>query len=327
MRIFYDIDLPDDEGGGGGGSNASAAKPATGGGPLVTTKPTTAAPNNPNAALTPARIPLPNYDDPKSRLQYAQNWTKKYGPLMQGRGDTPLRINETPQFGTSTAKNMSLAAAKGVGLDPALLYSSAMEEGLSGNFADANGEFKYERSGQSDKFPVNSSSDFGLDQVRSEISRFQKKGYLPADFQSHYTNAKPKLDENGKLAIDPSTKKPYTQNDVDLDSPESAMKLKAAYLKDNYDDIDSYAKQRGIALSPKARDFFALVNYNGGAGTGHQMLNDYYNNGHLEGDKFLQARPTTGKGLKADSYKTVYENVARRVQMQDALKKEGLFGN
>lgn len=302
MRLFYDIDAPDtlDV---GGGTNPPKGTPTP-----------------------PTRIPLPNYNDEKSRLQFAQNWTKTYGPLMQGRGDTPLRVNDIPQYGTTTSKQMSIEAAKGLGIDPALLYSSAMEEGMSGNFKNLKGEYQYERSGQSDKFPVNSSSDFGLDQVRDKIAMFQKKGYLPSDFQKHYTNAI-------------SHGKQFTNNDVDLDSPESAMKLKAAYLKYTYDDIDSYAKQRGIKLSPKARDFFALADYNGGEGTGHQMLNDYYNAGQLEGDKFLQARPTSGAGLKSTSYgplfdkkgvqtdEGIYTHIMRRMAMRDALKKETLFDN
>jgi hypothetical protein len=194
-----------------------------------------------------------------------------------------------------------------------------MEEGMSGNFADHKGEYQYERSGQSDKFPINSSSDFGLDQVRSEIKRFQAKGYLPTDFQKHYANAKHEPGEKG------SGNKPVTQNDVDLDSPESAMLLKAAYLKDNYDTVEKVAKDKGVALTAPAKDFFALVAYNAGEGNAKKMLEDYNKNGYLKNDAFLKARPNKGEGLKEGSYKTVYENVIRRIQMRDALKKEKLF--
>lgn len=296
---------------------APAAQPATKS--AVVGEPSTVATPGDGAANVPGGLPKPNYKDATSRLQYAQSWAKKYGPLMQGRGDTPLRVNDTPQFGAHTSKEMSSTAASKLGLDPALLYASAMEEGMSGSFADLKGEYQYERSGQSDKFPVNSSSDFGLDQVRSEIKRYQAKGYLPADFQKHYTNSKFIPGEKG------SGNKAATTNDVDLDSPESAMLLKAAYLKDNYDTVDKLAKDKGVSLSQPAKDFFSLVAYNAGSGNAKKMLEDYNKNGYLKNDAFLKGRPNKGDGLKEGSYKTVYENVIRRIQMRDALKKEKLF--
>lgn len=312
MTIFYDIDLPDDEGGGGGGSNVPAAKPATGGRPLVTTKPSPGAPNNPNAPVVPARIPLPNYDDPKSRLQYAQNWTKKYGPLMQGRGDTPLRVNETPDGASDTSKNLSTKYFGKLGIDPALGYASAMEEGMSGLYPDKNNQVD---AADDPKFPVDGYASFGLDTFADKFPGLVKKGYLPAEFANNFKK-------------DVRTNELKQQvNSANFKDVDSAIQAKAAIMKGTYDDIDGYAKQRGITLSPKARDFFALADYNGGEGVGHQMLNDYYNNGHLEGDKFLQTRPTTGKGLSDKSYKGIYENVIRRIKMAQALKDEKLFDN
>src|SRR4051812_31998355 len=80
-----------------------------------------AVPGAPNANATiSGGIPRPDYANPASRLQYAQQWAKKYGPLMQGRGDTPLRVDEKPDWATGTSKEISTNAAKGVGLDPAL---------------------------------------------------------------------------------------------------------------------------------------------------------------------------------------------------------------
>jgi len=291
--------------------NVNAAKEA----PMVTLPGTIAASKPASVAAPPAPvdgIPRPNYTDQQSRLNYAKAWSKKYGPLMQGRGDTPLRVNDVPQYATQTSKQMSESAASKLGIDPALLYSSAMEEGLSGNFADLEGNYQYERSGQSDQFPINSSADFGLDQVRSEIKRYQAKGYLPKDFQRHYVNAKHTLGELG------SGNKPVTQNDVDLDSPESAMLLKAAYLKDNYDSTEKYAEQNKISLSSKAKDFFSLIAYNAGEGNMKKMMKEYADAGYLKDDRFLDRRPSVG-------WKIPYENVIRRIKMAEALKKEKLF--
>lgn len=303
--------------------NPGAAKP-----PAVTATPSASAPV-PGAPATPAAVPAkstaappgaiarPDYTDPNSRLNYAKQIVQKYGPIMKGYGDTFLRVNETPRYASGSAKDITTAAASKVGIDPALLYSSAMVEGMSGNFKNQQGEYDYDRSGNSDKYPVNSSADFGLDQIHSEIPRLQQKGYLDPnlDYTKHIHPA-------GEIG---SGGKPVTQNDVDFKSTEDAMAAKAAYLKDNYDDIDAYAKQKGIALSPKARDFFALVNYNAGAGNGHKMLADYAAAGALKDDGFLNARPTSGGNLKANSWSVPYENVIRRVKMADALHKEKLF--
>ena len=281
-----------------------SVKPST---PIIGASQTVIDPTNPTP---PDKIPLPNYADPTSRLNYAQQWTKKYGPLMQGRGDTPLRINETPDTGSDTSKNLSTKAAKSLGLDPALLYSSAMEEGMSGLYPGKKGDVDY--SGD-EKFPVSGYVSFGLDTFADKFPDLVKKGYLTQDFAKNFNKSVETNEQKTRV------------NSANFKDADSALQAKAALMKMTYDDIDSYSKKRGIPLSPKARDFFALADYNGGEGTGHQMLNDYYNNGQLEGDKFLQARPTSGKGLKADSYKGIYENVNRRLLMRDALKKEGLF--
>lgn len=281
--------------------------------PIVPTAAATADTSMP----TSGAIPKPDYSNPDSRLKYAQQIVKKYGPIMKGYGDTFLRVNETPRYGSASAKDISTAAASKLGLDPALLYSSAMVEGMSGNFKNAQGEYDYERSGSSDKYPVNSSADFGLDQIHSEIPRLQQKGYLSKDIA--FVKA---VHPAGQLG---SGGKPVTQNDVDFKSIEDAMAAKAAYLKDKYDDIDAFAKQKGIELSPKARDFFALVNYNAGTGNGHKMLEDYAAAGALKNDSFLKTRPTAGGNLKATSWSVPYQNVIRRMKMADALHQEKLF--
>lgn len=264
----------------------------------------------------PNRLPLPNYDNPASRLNYAKQFRQKYGPLMQGRGDTPLRINEIPEGGSDTSKNLSAKAASKLGLDPALLYASSMEEGMSGLYPNEKGEV----SDNGEKgYPISGSTDFGLDQFVSEVPRYIQKGYLPKDFTNNFKKYTPKPGEFG------SGGKPVTTNSANFKTVDDALLAKAAYLKDNYDTVDDYASKSGVKLSPKARDFFSLVAYNGGAGTAKKMLADYKANGLLKDDSFTETRPTSGKGLKESSYKTVWENVARRTKMADALKKEGYF--
>jgi hypothetical protein len=310
MRLFYDIDDPMTVGGG-----PTVGTPTTGG-PVKPTPNLPAAGNTPPSSPSmPTIIPKPNYNDPKSRGQYAEKFYNQYPKIGHGYGDTPLRVNEIPEtdWDKETPKQMVTAAVDKLGIDPALLYTSAMHEGMSGLWGDKDNNIV---TSGNDKFQVSGYNSFGLDTFSDAFPGLVKKGYLPADFQNNFIKRViPPQEGDNKTAV----------NSADFKDTKSALMAKAAMMKMEYDDIDSYAKQRKITLSPKARDFFALVDYNGGEGTGHQMLNDYYNNGQLEGDKFLQARPTIGKGLKADSYQKVYQNVAQRLEMTRALKEQGLF--
>ena len=264
----------------------------------------------------PDAIPKPNYDDPKSRLNYAEQFTKKYGPLMQGRGDTPLKINEVPRAGSDTAKNISTKVAAKYGLDPALLYSSSMEEGMSGLFKDKSGadtkhrkpgEFGYQSFYGDKEFPINGNESFGLPDFAKRFPELVKGGYLPKEFSERFRGKEGEFSAN------------------DFKTADDAMTAKAAVMKFGQDYVDKYAKKNDIKLSPKAKEFFSLVLFNGGEGTVDQMMTDYNKNGLLKDDSFIYKRPTSGQGLKPDSYKNVHENVSRRIAMANALKAEQLF--
>lgn len=269
------------------------------------------------------KIPLPDYNDSTSRLKYAQKFKQKYGPLMEGRGDTVLKVNEVPRGASDTAKNVSINSAKQYGLDPSILYSSAMEEGMSGLFKDKSGldtnhrkpgDYGYQDYYDDKEFPINGEQSFGLLTFVDRFPDLVKQGYLPKDFSKEFRGRESYQNSHNMMLAE------YNFKNV-----EGAMKAKAAILKYSYDDVSKYAKEKGIGLSKKAKDFFALAEYNGGEGTFHKMLSDYHANGLIEGDSFLKKRPTSGKGLKEDSYKKIYENVIRRIQMADALKNEGHF--
>lgn len=256
------------------------------------------------------RIPLPDYSNSDSRLKYAQNFLSKYGPLMQGRGDTPLRVNEKPVYSNSTSKEMAQKVGKQYNIDPALLYSGTMEEGMSGIYpGQQNLEYKL---GPNKEYPIDALWSFGLDSFLKKQKDLIGSGRLPKDFANRFTSITDPM-----KGVD----KAYFK------TPEDAMTASAAMWKGHYEDVDKYVKQKGIKLSPKARDFFARIGFNAGEGTAKQMITDYNNNNLLAGDAFMKTRPIAGKGLKQDSYKDTYENVQKVMQMSEALKKEGLFDN
>lgn len=248
------------------------------------------------------KLPAPNYADPVSRLNYAKQFTQKYGPYMQGRGDTPLRVNEIPENGQTTAKEMAIKAAKPLGLNPSLLYSSAMEEGMSGLFPDKKGEVDF--SGN-EKFPVNGFYNFGLDDFSDKVPALIKKGYLSSDFKDQFV-PKQRVNELGR-----------TVNSADFKTPDSALQAKAAIVKDFQDQTESYAKKNNITLSPKAKEFFSLVAYNSGSGNMQKMMAEYQKKNLLTDDK-VDKDPT-------GHWSTISNHISRRLAMRDALVKEGLF--
>jgi hypothetical protein len=316
MRKFYAID-PNDPGTGGTVAPPIANLPTTPISPIVAPAPTAVAPLPINKAAMgtprdPNLIPLPNYNDPASRNNFARQWTQTYGPSMEGRGDTPLRVNEVPSFANDTSKNLAVKYFGKQGIDPALGYASSMEEGMSGIYKGGHKGGIIDHS-ENPQYPVDGYKNFGLDTFGGDAKDLIKKGYLPSDFSKNFVPVT-RYNEKGDQVISANFK-----------DANSALQAKAAMLKSTYDDIDSYAQQRKITLSPKARDFFALADYNGGPGVGHQMLNDYHNNGYLKDDKFLQQRPTSGAGLKASSYQDIYQNVSRRLLMANALHEQKLF--
>jgi hypothetical protein len=297
-------------------SPALAALPNTGVNSIVAPNPS-AAPILPIKSTPPSnKIPLPNYNDPSSRGQYLKNWATQYGNL-EGRGDTVLKVNDIPRTGNDTAKNISKKAADQYKIDPALLYSSFMEEGGSGLFKDKGTgidtkhrkptDFGYQDYYGDKDYPINGGQSFGFQTFSDRYPDLVKGGYLPKDFSKNF---------RGK-----GNEGQYSAND--FKDVQSAMQAKAAMLKYHYDDVDSYAAHRGIKLSPKARDFFALAEYNGGEGTGHSLMHDYNQKGLLEGDKFLTERPESSK--KAPENLDVYSHVMRRVRMAQNLKEQSLF--
>jgi hypothetical protein len=268
-----------------------------------------------NGDPKPKKIPLPNYKDPVSRLDYAKQFTKKYGPLMSGRGDTPLRINEYPGTGTDafTSKQLAERVGSASGLDPALLYASAMEEGMSGLYPSKDNTVNF--SGNKE-FPISGYINFGLDTFSDAFLNLVKKGYLPEDFNKNFVKkVHPPKEGDNKVAV----------NSADFKSLESALQAKAAMIRNTQDELGSFLDENKIALSDKARQFFNLVAYNAGIGNAQKMLKDYKQAGVLQDDAFLNERPKKGAGLKETSWSQPYENAIRRIKMSEALKNEGYF--
>ena len=262
------------------------------------------------AAPPPVRpqgaVPLPNYEDPKSRIAYLGQLKTKYGaPLMQGRGDTPIHVNEVPDKGILTMKESSTQAASKLGLDPALLYASTMEEGASGRFPGKDNAV--DESG-SEKYPVDGFHNYGLDNFHDNYKTMVQRGYLPKDF-----------DYEKSVNTNESKKQ---VNSANFKTDDDAMMAKAAYIRMEQDNLENWAKKEGggVELSPQAKQFFTLIAFNGGPGRAHTLINYYKKRGLLAGDKYLQVAPD-----KSADPGGAWGHVVPRVKMAEVLKKEGLF--
>lgn len=252
----------------------------------------------------PAKIPLPNYDDPKSRLAYATAIKEKY-KLPAGYGDTFLRINETPDTRTDSLNTRQLIAktAPASGLPPSLFHTSAMVEGMSGlypygknNDVDFSGDEKY---------PVSGFKNFGLDTFAGAYPSLVKKGYLPAEFQKQFSPTTQVNEQKQKVSS------------ANFTTAEAALQAKAAMLRDAGDQVTSYATTNKIPLSDKAKHFFTLAYYNGGPGAAKGMLQEYLKSGALKDDSFFTNKPAQSK------YGQVYNNVMQRFQLANAADAEG----
>lgn len=300
---------PPPTGGDGKTTPPAPAKPAT---PIVTGGGT---PTSPAAG----KIPLPDYTDAQSRLKYAHAFRDKYGKQsLEGFGDIPLRINDKPWWGSDTSKNLAIKYAKPLGINPALFYASSMIEGQSGLYSNAvkglpSNNVQY--TGDKD-YPVSGLWNFGLDSFQDYLPTLKKKGYLPADFDQNF-----KVWDKSGNPSDPNGR----EESVMFKTADAGIQAKAAMMRAFYDELNDYAAQKGVKLSPAQRDFFALAHFNSGE-HGFQMLDAYNKAGLLKGNSFLTQMPNIQiPGIKPELHKEIYQHIAPRLAAARGLIGEGYF--
>lgn len=263
------------------------------------------------AAAAPAVVPANGTPTPAMSLKQAQALGAQPGnDFVRGRADTLIHAGYVPPTDTKSMAESSTAAAKKLGLDPAMFYASAAEEGMTGLVPDKNGQVNTGDESHVDlkgKYPVDGFTNFGLDHFHDQFPTLVKKGYLPKDFD--YQKATTKNPENGEVV-----------NSGNFKSVEDAVTAKAAFVRMEKDNLDDWSKSNKVQLSPSASQFFSFVAYNGGPGTAHKMINYYKDHGLLEGDKFLTQAPPKDVD-KGDSYGKVLPRwkMAQLLQQQNII--------
>lgn len=274
------------------------------------------------------KIPLPDYKNPESRLTYAKAFKEKYGKDAEpGFGDIPLRVNEKPAWGSDTSKNLAAKSAQRLGLDPALFYASSMIEGQSGLYkGSVKGNPEVVRYTGDKDYPVSAVWSFGLDSLPDYLPYLKEKGYLPKDFDKNFKVWDKDVSPAGEG---------YPNESIMFKNTDAGVQAKAAMMRAFYDELDDYAKNKGIKLNPEQRDYFALAHFNSGA-HGYEMLDAYNKAGLLKDNKFLEKMPNIdvgfiykGKKMSKEAseklHKQIYGNVSPRLAAAKGLKEEGLF--
>lgn len=254
--------------------------------------------------------------DPGTRLTAKQIKQKYKGNpyVVNGRETWGESLDKTlPLSPGTTVRTAITNASKVAGVDPSLLYSSAMEEGLGyalsqpGYASEAYVNWETKNKDLASKYKVDGFYNYGLDRFgeKGVVENLQKKGYLPKDFNNKYT------------VYDAINEKKERIKTAAFLSDQDALTAKAAMLRDTQDQLNSYTTKKGYKLTPEQMDFFALAGYNGGVGNMQKMIDSYNAKGYLKNNKFLD--PT----FKPASYNDIYTNVQRRIQNRNVLKAEG----
>lgn len=254
-------------------------------------------------------------DDPKKRPT-AKEIKEKYKTnpyVTNGREIWAEYLDKELPLSKKKVKEVLYSAARTTGVDPSLLYTSAMEEGMGyalskpddvsksyGSWADVNPK-------AAAQFPVDGFYNYGLDTFGSEYENLKKKGYLPEGFDKRFTVFEA-LNES-KQAVKSAA----------FASDEDALVAKAAMMRAAGDSLDQYTAKNNLTLSPKARDFFTIASYNAGSAKVKEMLKSYNDAGYLKNDDFLKT------DFKPASWNPVYKNVQRRLQNREILNSEGFF--
>lgn len=228
---------------------------------------------------------------------------KKYGSYIAGRESDANLINYSPTYGNpnnTTFKDTFTKLGQQYGFSPQLLFANANEEGLRDIIKQQGW------SGNKD-YQIPGAEYFGMDYFGGDYQNLVNGGLLPADFKQNFTPRTYTL---------PASEGGGQRPSADFKTFDSALTAQAAMLANRRQGVDKQAEKLGITLTPEARDFFTLVNYNASTNTMPQMMSDYSKAGYLDNNSFLKERPVVGKNgvkLSDKSYADVYDHTMRRM--------------
>lgn len=256
-------------------------------------------PNDPEKRLSGKQI-----KDKYKNNRYVTAGRENWGEWL----DKSFPTNNGVKFRDSVSN-----VAKSSGVNPGLLYTSAMEEGMQAYISkpdavsESYGKWADKNPQAAGKFMVDGFYNYGLDTFGSQYERLAKKGYLPEGFKDRFTPFEAQNEKKEKVMS------------AAFMSDEDALMAKSAMMRDSQDYLTQAAKKRGLNLSDKQKEFFTVAGYNAGHGNLDKMIDSYNSKGYLKDDKFLDP------SFKPASWGGVYDNVQKRIQNKNVLESEGFF--
>jgi len=192
------------------------------------------------------------------------------------------------------------SAASKVGVNPALLYSSAFQEGMNKSIVHPDEVSEaYVTAKMGNDFPVDGFYNYGLDKFGDRYKDL--KQYLPANFENEF-KLYPAKNEKGQ----PIQTAAFKNN-------EDALMATGAFMKAEQNRVSDYAKSKGVDLNDKALNYFTLASYNGGFNENAKHMIDEYAKAD-DKDKFIDSGATSRKGV----HKNIYPRL-QRMQLADEL--------
>lgn len=184
-------------------------------------------------------------------------------------------------------------AAKKVGINPALFFSSAFQEGFNKAIAKPDEASEaYSNAKIGSDFPVDGFFNYGLDTIGTRLPELIKKGYLPVDFGSKMKT------------YDAFNEKKEKVSTAAFRNNEDALTAKAAFMRDAQDKVSEWARKKGATLDEDAMNYFTIAAYNSGEGNAQKMF-----------DKYLSAKDKKAWIEKGDSqWQKVHKNLSPRMK-------------
>lgn len=247
-----------------------------------------------------------------------QDWKQQYStnPYFKNREDWGDKLDVNFPNSKVTARQAVYDASKQTGIDPGLLYTSSMEEGMKlalngqDTFERREGYNQFRKSNPkgAQEFPIDGGYFYGLNTFGDKYGKVIKPSSLPRGFK--YAPYEQKDAQGNTL---------YTS--AAFRSHDDAIAAKAAMMKQVESAMTARLQKNGLNLSPEARKFFDMVGYNMGEDKTIDMIKSYQEKGYLKDDKFLDPN------FQPASWKEPYTNVQRRYQNYKILNEQGYFND
>jgi len=251
--------------------------------------------------ITKAEVKEEPKDSPKKKVLLKVKGGVKSAPFdigeeMRTYGKSVMPYDEKP-----TSEIVKSAATK-MGVSPSLLMSSAWSEGMNKAVLKPDDISEAYASNEKNlsEFPVDGFFNYGLDRFSDNYSNLKK--YLPVGFETQFKSFKAKNEKNEDI------------NTAAFKTNESALIAKGAMIREAQDNVNNYAKNKGLVLNNDEKDYFTLAAYNGGMGNAKKMLDEYSTS--KDKGNFISSGLTTIRGV----HKNIISRLNNRRIADELLK-------